>query len=76
VGDGFVSDHNRLRILGIGGSTRQGSYSQVALKRVLTLTETLGAQPVLADVRALALPVYDEDWALAEYPSTPDWLLD
>src|SRR5262245_33416100 len=71
-----MSDGARLRILGIGGSTRLGSFSLVALKSALKVVEELGAQPVLADVRELALPVYNDDWSLGDYPSSLAWRLE
>lgn len=50
--------------------------SLVALKVALKLTEAAGARTVLADVRALALPLYDDDKPLEWYPPTLPWLLD
>jgi FMN reductase len=68
--------HRPLRILGIGGSTRRGSLSLTLLKAGLRAAEEAGAQTVLADVRALDLPIYDEDRPLDDYPTTLSWLLD
>lgn len=65
-----------VRILGIGGSTRRGSISLALLKATLGLAEEAGAQTVLADVRALDLPMYDDDRPLDDYPATLRWLLD
>lgn len=65
-----------LRILGIGGSTRQASRSRALLQAALRRAQEAGAQTVLADVRALALPLYDEDWPLERYPSTLPWFLE
>ena len=65
-----------IRLLGIGGSTRRGSHSLVALKAALRLAEQAGAQTTLADVRELNLPVYNADWQVADYPPTLAWLLD
>lgn len=64
-----------IRILGIGGSMRQGSQSLKALKAALALAEASGAQTVLADVRELALPVYSPELPLDAYPPTFKWLL-
>src|SRR5690242_14758650 len=50
-----------LRILGLGGSTRQGSKSLILLRTALQHAEGAGATVALADVRALDLPVYDQD---------------
>jgi FMN reductase len=65
-----------LRILGIGGSTRRGSLSLALLKATLALAEEAGARTVLADVRELDLPIYDDDRPLDDYPATLRWLLD
>jgi FMN reductase len=65
-----------IRILGIGGSTRRGSLSLALLKATLGLAEEAGARTVLADVRELNLPMYDDDRPLAEYPATLRWLMD
>lgn len=65
-----------VRILGIGGSTRQGSRSQIVLETALRLAEEAGAWPVPATVRDLGLPVFDDDLPLAAYPPTLTWLLD
>jgi FMN reductase len=65
-----------IRILGIGGSTRRGSLSLALLKATLGLAEEAGARTVLADVRELDLPMYDDDRPLAEYPATLRWLLE
>lgn len=65
-----------IRLVGIGGSTRKGSHSLVALKAALRLAEEAGATTTLADVRELALPVYNADWQVADYPPSLAWLLD
>lgn len=65
-----------LRLLGIGGSTRRGSLSLLALEAALRLAEEAGATTRLADVRTLDLPLYDEDRPLAAHPSTLARLLD
>lgn len=74
---GFEKDNGRpIRLVGIGGSTRQGSRSLVALKAALRLAEEAGAEPVLADVRELNLPIYNDDWNVEDYPPSLAWLLD
>src|SRR5262245_58414572 len=65
-----------VRVLGIGGSTRRGSLSLALLKATLALAEQAGARTVLADVRELDLPLYDDDQPLDDYPATLRWLLD
>jgi FMN reductase len=64
-----------IRILGIGGSMRANSQSLMVLKAALSLAENAGAQTVLADVRALDLPLYDPDRPLDSYPATLSWLI-
>ncbi len=65
-----------VRILGIGGSTRRGSMSLLALKVALRIAEEEGAQTSLAAVRDLDLPLYNGERHLSEYPATLHWLLD
>ena len=65
-----------VRILGIGGSTRRGSMSLVALKVALRIAEENGAQTSLAAVRDLDLPMYNGERHLSEYPATLHWLLE
>lgn len=64
-----------IRVLGIGGSTRQTSKSLVLLKSALRMVEEAGAAVSLADVRALDLPIYDDERPLAEYPASLHQLL-
>jgi len=64
------SEPRRVRILGIGGSTRQGSKTLIVLKTALRFAEEAGATAVLADVRALDLPIYDDDKPLEAYPAS------
>ncbi len=69
-------DGRPVRLLGIGGSTREGSHTLTALKAALRLAEEAGADAVLADVRELNLPVYNDDWSLDDYPPSLAWLVD
>lgn len=64
-----------LRVLGIGGSMRRDSMSAAALAATLGVLEGAGARTTLATVRDLALPVANDDWALADYPPSLAWLL-
>lgn len=63
------------RVLGIGGSTRQGSTSLTLLRGALRAAEDAGAAVTLADVRELDLPIFDDDRPLADYPSSLHALL-
>lgn len=76
----FPGDHDSLeaaplRVLGIGGSTRAGSRSLILLRHALRVAEDAGAGVALADVRQLALPMYDEDLPLEAYPDSLRHLL-
>ena len=57
-----------MRVLGIGGSTRQGSKSLVLLKSALREAEEAGAKVTIADVRTLDLPIYNDDRPFDDYP--------
>jgi FMN reductase len=64
-----------LRVLGIGGSTRQGSTSLTLLRGALRAVEEAGATATLADVRVLDLPIFDDDRPLEDYPPSLHELL-
>ncbi len=69
-------DRRTVRLLGIGGSTRRASRSLVALEIALRLAQERGARTALADVRTMALPLFDEDSPLlAPVPAALGWLL-
>jgi len=59
-----------VRIVGIGGSTRMGSKSLIMLKTALRMADDAGAVAILADVRELDLPLYDDDKPLEAYPQS------
>jgi FMN reductase len=50
---------SRPLIVGIGGTTREGSSSERALKFALSAAEDFGARTVTFSVRDLLLPLYD-----------------
>ncbi len=50
---------HQLRIVGIGGSTRPDSSSEVALRIALKACDLAGAETTLLSASALALPFYD-----------------
>ncbi|MFH7030025.1 MAG: NADPH-dependent FMN reductase [Heteroscytonema crispum UTEX LB 1556] len=58
-----------VRIVGIGGSLRPDSYSQMALKLAAQRVEALGAEVEILDLRLLQLPFCDGG---DEYPDYPD----
>ncbi len=70
------ADQVPVRLLGIGGSTRRESRSLAVLETALRLAENRGARTALADVRAMNLPLFDEDGPLPDRsPPALTWLL-
>lgn len=64
-----------LRVLGIGGGMRPGSLCSAALRFALDLAGERGARTVVADVRDLSLPIFNDAWAVPDYPPSLAWLL-
>ncbi|WP_026733260.1 NADPH-dependent FMN reductase [Fischerella sp. PCC 9605] len=58
-----------VKIVGIGGSLRPGSYSQMALRLAVQRVEALGAEVEILDLREMQLPFCDGG---DEYPDYPD----
>jgi FMN reductase len=58
-----------VKIVGIAGSLRPESYSQMALKVALQKVQSLGAEVELLDLRQMQLPFCDGG---DEYPQYPD----
>ncbi len=58
-----------VKIVGIGGSLRENSSSQQALKLALQRVEALGAEVAILDLRKLELPFCNGS---NEYPDYPD----
>jgi FMN reductase len=50
-----------IRILAVGSSLREGSYSTLAAKMVLDLSKNYGAVTNFLDLRHTKLPIYDPD---------------
>lgn len=57
-----------VKIVGIGGSLRQNSYSQLALNVAASRVEALGAEMEILDLRQMQLPFCNGE----EYPGYPD----
>ncbi len=57
----------RLKVVGVGGTLREGSASLGALRRALAAAGEAGADTELLDLRELDLPVYEPGKALEEY---------
>lgn len=58
-----------VKIVGIGGSLRQNSYSQLALKVAANRVEALGAEMEILDLRQMQLPFCNGE---EEYPGYTD----
>jgi FMN reductase len=58
-----------VRIVGIGGSLRPNSYTQIALQVAAQRIEALGAEVEILDLRQLQLPFCT---GAKEYPEYPD----
>ncbi|MCU0551907.1 MAG: NAD(P)H-dependent oxidoreductase [Leptolyngbya sp. Prado105] len=57
-----------VKVVGIAGSIRPGSYSQLALKIAAQRVEALGADVEILDLRSLNLPFCDGGDDYSEYP--------
>lgn len=53
------------RLLVISGSARSGSFNRQLADLAARKAQALGAQTTDVDLRALDMPLYDEDWATA-----------
>jgi FMN reductase len=58
-----------VRIVGIGGSLRPDSYSQLALELAMQRVEAIGASTEILDLRTMNLPFCNGG---SEYPGYPD----
>ncbi len=58
-----------IKVVGIIGSLRQGSYSALALKEAVNRVEALGATVEILDLRDMQLPFCNGN---DEYPDYPD----
>lgn len=56
-----------LKVVGVGGTLREGSASLGALRRALAASAEAGAETELLDLRELDLPMYEPGRALDEY---------
>ena len=57
----------RLRVVGIGGTLREGSTSLGALRRALEAAREAGAETELLDLREMNLPMYEPGRPLDDY---------
>lgn len=57
----------RIKVVGVGGTLREGSASLGALRRALAAAGEAGAETKLLDLRELGLPMYEPGLALDEY---------
>jgi FMN reductase len=70
-----MDDGRPVRLLGIGGSTREVSMSRIALMATLRVAEEQGAETRIAPVRELNLPLWNSDLTFDDYPPTLGHLL-
>lgn len=56
-----------IKVVGVGGTLREGSSSLGALRRALSAAGGAGAETELLDLRELDLPMYEPGRALDEY---------
>ena len=63
----MIFEDGRLRVVGIGGTLREGSSSLGALGRSLSAAEEAGAEIELLDLRELDLPMYEPGRPLEDY---------
>ena len=57
----------RVKVVGVGGTLREGSASLGALRRALAASGEAGAETELLDLRELDLPMFEPGRALEEY---------
>ncbi|MBA3610537.1 MAG: NAD(P)H-dependent oxidoreductase, partial [Rubrobacter sp.] len=57
----------QLKVVGVGGTLREGSTSLGALRRALAAAERTGAQPELWDLNESRMPMYEPVRALDDY---------
>jgi FMN reductase len=65
-----------VRILGIGGTTSEKSWSLVPLDAALERARARGCEVARATVYELDLPMFRTDWRLEDYPPSLAWLLE
>jgi len=59
-------EHDRIFVVGIGGSTRQGSSTEVVVRSVLDGLEKAGAETRLYAGEELILPMYEQTTSCAD----------
>ena len=63
----MILENERLRVVGVGGTLREGSSSLGALRRALSAAEEAGAEVELFDLHELRLPIYEPGRPLDDY---------
>ena len=58
-----------MRVVGLGGSMRERSFSRAALQKALEIAADHGLETELLDVRALDLPMYVPNIPVEGYPA-------
>ena len=63
----MIFEERRIKVVGVGGTLREGSASLGALRRALAASGEAGAETELLDLRELDLPMFEPGRALEEY---------
>lgn len=71
-----ISKDGRLKVVGIGGTLREGSSSLGALRRALGAAKGAGAETELLDLRELGLPMYEPGRPIAGYGDGAETLVE
>ena len=64
-----------VKIVGIGGSLRNNSYSQLGLKIAAGRVEALGAEVEILDLRQMQLPFCNGEDEYSDYPDVLEFRL-
>ncbi|MFL6369122.1 MAG: NADPH-dependent FMN reductase [Nitrososphaeraceae archaeon] len=65
-----VATADKINILGVGGSMRQGSYSTLTLKLVLEEAKKYQSETCLLELGKITLPLYNPSEASSDYTSS------
>jgi FMN reductase len=61
---------DKLKIVGVGGSMRKGSYSTLTLNLVLEEAKRYEAESYMLELRKINLPLYNPNGSLSDQPSS------
>lgn len=72
----MATTDRHLKVVGVGGTLREGSASLGSLRRALAASGESGAEVELLDLNELKLPMYEPGKSLAEYGDDVGRLVD